>query len=104
LILHLDGAASDGQDSFGSPDLERVPLQISLYAAAVQPFLQILECQNSLVHKGAAHAEANGIAPEKILRARRDSRDESFRRHIVLGATAAIQVTVMLSGKKSKIA
>lgn len=78
-------------------------MPVSLYAATVPAFLQILECQNSLIHKGAAHAEAKGIPPEKILRGRRYSGDESFRTHIRLGTTEAIRTAVILSGQNAKL-
>lgn len=33
-------------------------MPVSIYAATVPAFLQILECQTSLIHKAASHADA----------------------------------------------
>lgn len=78
-------------------------MQISLYAATVPKFLQILECENSLVHKAASYADAKGLAHDKLLNARLAPNDRSFRSHIRLSTREAVNVTSMLSGRAAAL-
>ena len=78
-------------------------MPVSIYAATIPVFRQILECQSSLVHKAASHADAKNIPHDKILRARRAPADQSFRAHVRLGTREAVKAVSMLTGQAAQI-
>lgn len=78
-------------------------LPVFLYAATVPAFLQILECQTSLIHKGAAHADSNGIPRKNILCGRRRQGDHSFRTQIRLGTRVAFESVTLLTKQNASL-